>query len=114
MENDDRPAFWRFAACRDADADWFFPDRGEDTRRAKAICAGCPVRDVCLEHNLHERFGIWGGLSGRERRSVRAQRRADAAMNAPAAAATVAGDGGHVPGSGTCPRPGDAHLRRVQ
>lgn len=82
MENDDRPAFFDQGACRTAPIEWFFPERGADTTRAKKICAGCPVLDVCREHGLHERHGIWGGLSERERRRVRAQRRAAAAQGA--------------------------------
>lgn len=39
-------------------------------RRAKTVCASCPVRSECLDHALRhdERFGIWGGLTQRERR----------------------------------------------
>ena len=69
---------WRtFAACRTVDPEVFYPGRGEDTAAAKAICAACPVRDVCLEVSLAngERFGIWGGLSERERRLERRRRR---------------------------------------
>ncbi len=38
--------------------------------RAKAVCALCPVRSECLDHAIahDERYGIWGGLNGRERR----------------------------------------------
>ena len=59
-----------------ADADLFFPERGASTRRAKAICDGCPVRGECLDYALAhgEKFGIWGGLSERERRRVRRER----------------------------------------
>jgi WhiB family redox-sensing transcriptional regulator len=53
----------------------FFPERGESTREAKAICRQCPVRDQCLEYGLGEHFGIWGGTSGRERQRIRRQRR---------------------------------------
>ena len=71
-------------ACRGlshADADrLFFPARGDSTAEAKAICARCPVRNECLEYALehHEKFGIWGGLSERERRRLRRQRMAAA------------------------------------
>jgi WhiB family redox-sensing transcriptional regulator len=53
----------------------FFPTRGEGTRRAKEICAGCEVREECLEFAIvsGEKFGIWGGKSERERRSLRRQ-----------------------------------------
>lgn len=60
------------AACRDADPDVFFPEKGGSTRHAKRICAGCPVASQCLEVALAEgeRIGIWGGLSERERRRL--------------------------------------------
>ena len=61
------------AACRGMDPELFFPERGEPTEPAKAVCAGCPVRGECLDYALTnvERFGIWGGLSERERRAIR-------------------------------------------
>ena len=68
---------WRqSAACRDTDPDLFFPERGASTKEAKAVCRGCEVRAECLEYALShgEKFGIWGGLSERERRRVRRQR----------------------------------------
>ncbi len=51
----------------------FFPEKGGSTREAKRICLGCEVRDECLEYALanDERFGIWGGLSERERRRLK-------------------------------------------
>jgi len=74
-------AFMAFGACRGSDPDLFFPDRGESLEAAKALCAGCAVRDECLEHALRngERFGVWGGTSERERRRIRRQRRTAAA-----------------------------------
>lgn len=62
--------------CAGLDPELFFPGRGESTAEAKAICAGCAVRAECLEHALAkpEKFGIWGGLSERERRRIRRQR----------------------------------------
>jgi WhiB family redox-sensing transcriptional regulator len=69
---------WRLdALCAETDPEAFFPEKGGSTREAKRVCAGCPVRLQCLEMALQndERFGIWGGLSERERRRVRLQRR---------------------------------------
>ncbi|SFF95610.1 WhiB family transcriptional regulator [Blastococcus tunisiensis] len=69
---------WRVdALCAETDPEAFFPEKGGSTREAKRVCAGCPVRAECLEFALagDERFGIWGGLSERERRRVRVQRR---------------------------------------
>ncbi|WP_456858652.1 WhiB family transcriptional regulator [Geodermatophilus sp. SYSU D00691] len=69
---------WRLdALCAETDPEAFFPEKGGSTREAKRVCAGCPVRLQCLEFALgnDERFGIWGGLSERERRRIRLQRR---------------------------------------
>lgn len=65
-----------YANCRGADADLFFPDRGASTRKAKAICQECEVRLECLDYavRMGEKFGIWGGMSERERRRIRRQR----------------------------------------
>ena len=61
------------ANCMGVDPDLFFPERGASTREAKEVCRGCVVREDCLEYALAngEKFGIWGGLSERERRRVR-------------------------------------------
>jgi WhiB family redox-sensing transcriptional regulator len=61
------------ALCAQTDPEAFFPEKGGSTREAKRICAGCEVRAECLEYALahDERFGIWGGLSERERRRLR-------------------------------------------
>lgn len=65
-----------YANCRGADADLFFPERGASTRKAKAICTACEVKDDCLDFAIQngEKFGIWGGMSERERRRVRRAR----------------------------------------
>ena len=59
-----------FAACREADPDFFFPSNKEEEDRALALCATCPVRIDCLEYALEarERFGIWGGLTEKQRK----------------------------------------------
>jgi WhiB family transcriptional regulator, redox-sensing transcriptional regulator len=64
------------ANCLGVDPDLFFPERGASTREAKEVCRGCVVRLDCLEYALvnGEKFGIWGGLSERERRRLRRQR----------------------------------------
>ncbi len=55
------------------DPEAFFPEKGGSTREAKKICEACEVRSECLDYALanDERFGIWGGLSERERRRLR-------------------------------------------
>ena len=61
------------ALCAETDPEAFFPEKGGSTREAKKICTGCEVKAQCLEYALSndERFGIWGGLSERERRRLR-------------------------------------------
>jgi WhiB family redox-sensing transcriptional regulator len=59
--------------CAQTDPEAFFPEKGGSTREAKKVCVGCEVRQQCLEYALanDERFGIWGGLSERERRKLK-------------------------------------------
>jgi len=71
---DDNPLAWQAeAVCAETDPELFFPEKGGSTREAKRICAGCDVKTQCLEYALanDERFGIWGGLSERERRKLK-------------------------------------------
>jgi WhiB family redox-sensing transcriptional regulator len=77
---------WRASAnCRGIDPDLFFSKDAADVRTAKAACRDCVVKVDCLEYALanNEEFGIWGGMSERERRRIRRQRAlARAATNA--------------------------------
>lgn len=69
---------WRQrGACNGLDPAVFFPESEEAAEEAKEICAECPVRIACLEHALasHERDGVWGGATERERRRLIRQRR---------------------------------------
>lgn len=61
------------ALCAQTDPEAFFPEKGGSTREAKRICLGCDVKDEYLDYALanDERFGIWGGLSERERRRLK-------------------------------------------
>jgi len=61
------------ALCAQTDPEAFFPEKGGSTREAKQVCLSCEVRAECLEYALSndERFGIWGGLSERERRKLK-------------------------------------------
>jgi WhiB family transcriptional regulator, redox-sensing transcriptional regulator len=68
-------------ACQHSDPELFFPvtTTGPATgqvARAKAVCAGCPVRVPCLEFALDsgQAFGVWGGTTGKERRLIRRRR----------------------------------------
>lgn len=71
---DSGPLPWQeHALCAFVDPEVFFPEKGGSSREAKRICAECSVQRECLEYALEndERFGIWGGLSERERRRLR-------------------------------------------
>ena len=69
----EEPEWQERALCAQTDPEAFFPEKGGSTREAKRICSGCDVRAECLDYALahDERFGIWGGLSERERRRLR-------------------------------------------
>jgi hypothetical protein len=64
------------AACRDTPEVDFFIDSTRDREvvqkieLAKTVCAGCRVRLACLEFGMRERYGIWGGLTFRERKKL--------------------------------------------
>ncbi|WP_306999026.1 WhiB family transcriptional regulator [Amycolatopsis thermophila] len=73
FDADEQPAWQDRALCKETDPEAFFPDKGGSTREAKRICHSCEVRGECLQYALDndERFGIWGGLSERERRKLK-------------------------------------------
>jgi WhiB family transcriptional regulator, redox-sensing transcriptional regulator len=78
VESDGLPpelAWQERALCAQTDPEAFFPEKGGSTREAKRVCMSCEVRAECLDYALakDERFGIWGGLSERERRRVKKQ-----------------------------------------
>jgi WhiB family redox-sensing transcriptional regulator len=60
------------AICAQTDPDAFYPDKGGSTKDAKRVCRSCPVIAECLAYALDhgDRYGVWGGLSWRERRKL--------------------------------------------
>ena len=74
LDGDAEELMWQERAlCAQTDPEAFFPEKGGSTREAKRVCLSCDVRGECLEYALFndERFGIWGGLSERERRKLK-------------------------------------------
>ncbi len=78
MPGRDRESWRESAACRDADHELFFPISAAgsslaEIRKAKAICARCPVQPECLRYALAtgQEYGIWGGCDEHERRQLR-------------------------------------------
>ena len=72
-ESDPALSWQENALCAQTDPEAFFPEKGGSTREAKKVCQSCDVKADCLEYALanDERFGIWGGLSERERRRIK-------------------------------------------
>jgi WhiB family transcriptional regulator, redox-sensing transcriptional regulator len=63
---------WRHSArCRDDDPETLFV-QGAQQRDAREVCKACPVRTECLAHALDNRirFGVWGGMTERERKAL--------------------------------------------
>ena len=71
-----RPDWQELGICNQTDPDLFFPEKGGTPRPAQRICAHCEVKPQCLEYALanDEAFGVWGGLSERERRALKKRR----------------------------------------
>lgn len=78
LSGGDAPEWMAAAVCASTDPEAFFPEKGGSVREAKRICNGnadhppCPVKTECLAYALEhvERFGVWGGLTERERRRL--------------------------------------------
>ena len=72
-EGDPALSWQEQALCAQTDPEAFVPEKGGSTREAKKVCQSCDVKAECLEYALanDERFGIWGGLSERERRRIK-------------------------------------------
>lgn len=67
------------ALCAQADPDQWFPDKGQASPLAVAICRDCPVATACLEYALSHpegQWGIWAGTTARQRRAIRQARAA--------------------------------------
>lgn len=73
-----RPEWQARAACAGMSPDdWFHDDRSSNYDAAKRVCATCTVRDECLQFAIDngERYGVWGGLSPKQRRALAAEQR---------------------------------------
>lgn len=70
---DDALSWQESALCAQTGPEFFFPAPGSSTREAKRLCGACEGREACLAYALEhdERFGVWGGLSEKERQRLR-------------------------------------------
>ncbi|MFE9251397.1 WhiB family transcriptional regulator [Streptomyces sp. NPDC007088] len=70
------PGWQEGALCAQIGTEFFFPEPGSSVREAKRICRSCTIRRDCLEYALRqdERYGVWGGLSEKERKRLRVLR----------------------------------------
>lgn len=64
---------WEGAVCATDDPELWFPEKGGSPSVAKLLCADCPLRERCLDYAIENRldYGIWGGLTVKERRPLR-------------------------------------------
>lgn len=64
--------------CAEVGGDFWFPEKAEDSteiRMAKQLCVSCTHKKECLEWGINnEMFGIWGGLTSKERQRIRVMR----------------------------------------
>lgn len=74
------PNLFKLGKCRGLDTEIFYPvqekfDQEGERYIRNRLCGGCPVKEACLEWALvHERYGIWGGVSSFRRRAMRKAR----------------------------------------
>ena len=63
------------SACKDIDKSVFFPSTYGGVKKAKAICATCPVSAECLQYATDNdlNYGVWGGLGEGDRERLRRQ-----------------------------------------
>ncbi len=71
--------WYEYALCAQADPEAFYPKKSGSVREAKRVCRSCEVTDQCLEYAMenNERYGVWGGMSVRERRKLEKKRKKD-------------------------------------
>jgi WhiB family redox-sensing transcriptional regulator len=77
--NSEDPEDWMaYGRCAEVDPESFFPEKGGSSLEPKRVCMGCDVRQKCLDWAIEtdQKFGIWGGLSERQRRKLRQEREA--------------------------------------
>lgn len=78
VDLDTRDAWKLDALCRGMNPNVFFPERGDHypVQAARDLCSRCPVKTACLQANLWERDGIYGGTTPSDRKKLRKQYRA--------------------------------------
>lgn len=76
-------AIYTRGACNDTDPAIFFPEDEKDADAVGAAlvyCSGCPVRQECFDYAMeHEDYGIWGGTTARQRRSIKRKAKRESA-----------------------------------
>ena len=98
---------WRHEArCRNEDPDTLFV-QGAQQRDVREVCKACPVRTECLAHALDNRirFGVWGGMTERERRALLKRRPDVVSWSALLEAARRAALRPQQPAAAPAPRP---------
>lgn len=73
-----REVDWDQAECREFDTELFYRVEEERNKEAyqfinavRSICGRCPIQRECLSYAFgNEDYGVWGGLTSLERRSM--------------------------------------------
>ena len=110
-------AWMASALCAEVDPELHFPEKGGSTREAKRVCRSCEVRAECLDYALEtdQKFGIWGGMSERERHRLKRQHQSAADVIADEEAAFYARLEAKRPGTSDEPKlAAEREKRRVQ
>ena len=109
----DDPLSWQEAAlCAQADPEAWFVEKGGSVAPAKKVCGACPVTAECLEYALEHRemFGVWGGLTERQRRPLLADRERESGAVRCASGHHILAGGNVLPG-GNCAACRDAVIK---
>ena len=73
VDNASQLSWMDLGLCAEVGGDFHFPEKGGSVRAPKRVCRACDVRAECLAYALDtdQKFGIWGGMTERERRRLK-------------------------------------------
>ncbi len=67
---------WKTGRCNGMGSEQFFDQSEIEERRTREVChSGCPIRRECLVYGMTQGFGMWGGLSEKERKALRVEKK---------------------------------------
>lgn len=66
---------WDDARCRNVGTKMFFDQSSEEEEQSRVVCDACPIRTECLLFGLTQRYGMWGGMTEKERRALKVEKK---------------------------------------